>query len=251
MSPFRERVADLDRALTEHGFGREEGAMQVVWRGRRGGRDCVVRVAPQRRTQYAGEVRYRTTLGYRFRAELETSVRTQLFFVPEGFANNAVVRWLNKWRKQTAVTSVRDALRGFVAVTLDPVWTERFLLETEAVAATARLLNENARPSLAGSVHVTPTSRMGKVHYASPVLALDRISVERALSVREAMERIAAGAERVPSPRVVREVGALGRIAERHPWAVAVGVLFGCVGVVAVGALLLLLATIATNAWTR
>ena len=81
MTPFREQVAELDRALTERGFVRQNAPMQVVWRARWNGRDCVVRAAPQRRTKYAGEVRYRTTLGYRLRAELETSVRTQLFFV--------------------------------------------------------------------------------------------------------------------------------------------------------------------------
>lgn len=251
MKPFRERVAELDRALTEQGFVREPGPMHVVWRGRWRGRDCVVRAAPQRRTRYAGEVRYRTTLGYRLRAELETSVRTQLFFVREGFANNAVVRWIYKWRRQAAVTSVPDALRGFVAVTIDPAWTERFFFESEAMAAAARLLTEDASPALAGSVHLMPTSEMGKVHFASPVLPLDRITPERTGSILEAMERIAAGAERIPAPQVVREVGAFGRFTEKHPWAVAAGLLFGCVGIVALGALLLVAVTLALNAATK
>ncbi|MCB1009029.1 MAG: hypothetical protein KDB94_09050 [Acidobacteria bacterium] len=248
MTPFREQVAELDRALTERGFAREEGTLLVVWRGRWNGRDCVVRAAPQRRTKYVGEVRYRRTLGYRLRAELETNVRTQLFFVREGFASNAVVRWIYKWRKQTAVTSVPDALHGFVAVTIEPAWTERFFFESEAVAAVGRLLTGDAKPSLAGSVHLMPTSEMGKVHYASPVLPLDRITAERTAAVLDDLERIAVGAERIPAPQVVREVGAFGRFAEKHPWATAAGLLFGCMGIVAFGALLFVLAAVALSA---
>lgn len=251
MNLFRERIAELDRALAELGFARQAGAAHVAWRGRWSGRDCVVRAAPQRRTKYAGEVRYRTTLGYRLRAELETRVRTQLFLVPEGFANNFLVRWLYKWRKQAAVTAVPDALRGFVAVTIDPTWTERFFFESEAMAAVGRLLREDATPSMAGSVHLMPTSAMGKLCYASPILPVDRITPERTRSVLEAMERIAAGAERIPAPQVVREVGAFGRFSERHPWAVAVGLLLGCMGILAVGALLLVAVAIAVNAATR
>lgn len=248
MNPFRERVAELDRALIEQGFVREPGQMLVVWRGRWNGRDCVVRAAPQRRTRYAGEVRYRATLGYRLRAELETRVRTQLFFVREGFADNFVVRWIYKLRKQSAVTAVPDALRGFVAVTIDPAWTERFFFETEAMAAVGRLLNEDAKPSLAGSVHLMPTSQMGKVHFASPVLPLDRITPERTRSILDSMERIAVGAERIPAPQVVREVGAIGRFTEQHPWAAAAGLLLGCMGIMALGAALLVAAVVAMNA---
>jgi len=248
MNPFRERVAELDRALTEQGFVREPGQMTVAWRGRWNGRDCVVRAAPQRRTKYAGEVRYRTTLGFRLRAELETKVRTQLFLVPEGFANSFLVRWIYQWRKRAAVTAVPDALRGFVAVTIDPAWTERFFFESEAMAAVGRLLTEDATPSMAGSVHLMPTSEMGKVYFASPILPVDRITEARTRSILEAMERIAAGAERIPVPQVVREVGAFGRFSEKHPWAIAAGLFFGCMGILALGALLLVAVAIALNA---
>jgi hypothetical protein len=177
MNAFREQIALLDRALTELGFEYRPGSAQVSWRGRWAGRDCVVRAAPQRRTRYAGEVRYRTTVGFRLRAELETSVRTQLFFVREGFAQNFLVRWLYKWRRRTVVPRVPAALRGFAAVTIDPPWAERVLDEPNAMLAVAQLLTEGATPSLAGSVYFAPTSESGRLYYASPIVGSTRSRV--------------------------------------------------------------------------
>ena len=227
--------------------------MQAIWHGRLGDdqRDCVIRIAAERRTGYVGEVRYRRTLGYRLRIELQSSIRTQVFFVRAAFARNAFVRWIYKLRRQVTLDAVPESLDGFVAVTIDPAWTRQLLTESKAVDATARLLKQGASPTLAGSACFMPSSDMGKFRYASPILPLEAITDARVQAVLDDMQQIARGAEQLPAPEVVREVSAFGRFAEQHPWAIAVALLLGLMGVVAFGALLLVLTALALNGLMR
>lgn len=213
----QEPIVALDRALTELGFERQARVAQASWRGQWNGRYCVVRVAPQRRTRYSGEERHRTTLGFRLRVELETRVRTQLFFVRASITKNFVIRQIYKWRRQTVVAEVPDAMRGFAAVTIEPSWAREYLSQTDAMTAIAQLLLEDAQPTFAGSVYLAPTSKMGKLYYASPIIGPDRLTGARVRSVLERLESAAAAAERISPPQAVHKVGAFGRFSEEHP----------------------------------
>lgn len=246
-SPF----APIDQALVALGFVRKFQAMQVSWTGHRAGRNCVVRIAPQRRTYYAGDVRYRTTLGYRLRIELQTSVPTQVFFVTETFSGNAIVRWLYKWRKQAIVRSNSESLRGFVAVTIDEDWTQQLLDQSEVINATGRLLHQDANVTMTGSVHLAPTSAMSKVYFASPILAAEQISEARLLAAIGDLETIAACAERLPTPRVVHELSPLGLFSEQHPWVVAIALLLGLSSIAVLGGLTLFFAAVIIHAAAR
>ena len=238
MNDFHGRVAALEQELSRLGFSRRVGSTQISWRGRWSGRDCIVSVARERRTSYAGEVRLRETLGYRLRAELATTIRTQLYFVREGFARNALVRWVYRLRRQLVIERLPDDLRGFVAVTIDRDWAERFVTESGTTGEVCSLLTEGATTALAGNVYIAPTSESGRVYYASPIVDLDTLSADRSRVVLDRLERIGAAAERLPPPTVVREVGAFGRFSEKYPWAIAVGGLLGCMALLALAAFL-------------
>ena len=238
MSDFHGRVATLEQELTKLGFSRRVGSTRIAWRGRWSGRDCIVSVARERRTRYAGEVRLWEDLGFRLRAELATTIRTQLYFVREGFARSALVRWIYKLRRLIVIDRVPDDLRGFVGVTIDRDWAERFVTESGTTDEVRTLLTEGATTALAGSVYIAPTSESGRVYYASPIIDLETLSADRSRVVLDRLERIGTAAERLPPPTVVREVGAFGRFSENYPWAIAVGGLLGCMALLAFAAFL-------------
>ena len=73
MNGFQERIALFDRVLGERGFRRIQRMGNASWQGNVDGRDCIVNLAPQGRTRYAGEIRVRMRIGYRLRVELETA----------------------------------------------------------------------------------------------------------------------------------------------------------------------------------
>ncbi|MEZ5545887.1 MAG: hypothetical protein R3F10_11990 [Lysobacteraceae bacterium] len=227
MKGLREQLRTLDQALSEIGFARGSGLGRAVWRGRWAGRECEVSTAPQRRTRYSGEVRYRETLGYRLRLQMRTTIRTQLYFVREGFARNRVIQWVYRLRRQRTVWPLPEALRGFAAVTIDGAWTQRFLAEDEVLSEVSRLLTEGATTAMAGSVYFAPTSKSGQLWYASPVVTLETLDGDRVKEVLDALERIAATVEQLPAPQVVYEASAFGRFGERYPWAVAIMVIGG------------------------
>lgn len=238
MTSFREKAATIGTSLAELGFEPARATGHFAWHGRWNDRDCIVRVSPLRRTGYAGEVRYRTTLGYQLRVELESDIRTFLSFVRRSFTRNFVIRQVYKWRKQAVLHDMPPALADFPAVTIDVDWSRRFLAESDAIADVAALINEDAAPAYAGSVYFMPTSRMGKLYYGSPILALDKITPERTKAVLERMDRIASAAERLPAPQVEKKAGTIGRFAEKHPWATAAAVLFVPLAVLGCAALI-------------
>ncbi len=242
MSDFQGRLAELDRVFGERGLARVPRMAQAGWEGRVGGRHCAISVAPQKRTRYAGEVRVRQQIGYRLRVELETSVRTRLFFVRGAVASNPLVRLIYRLRRQ-AVLVAPAALPGFSVVTSDATWAHGFLAQPAAMAATAELVADLATPTFAGSVYFSPTSERGMLYYGSPTIQLEEVTAERALRVIERLTGIAATAERLPAPQVAVQIGAFGRFSEKHPALLAIGLL-GC-ALVALGGMALVVLTLA------
>jgi hypothetical protein len=231
------KFVKLGEALAANGFAMDHNAAgHFSWRGQWGGRRCVVRVAPRRRTRYAGEVRYRSTECFHLRIELETGVRTQLFFVRKSFARNVLVRFLYKLRKQSAMPDRLPGLDGFIAVTVDPAWARQFVCDTAAVAKVAELVRDHASMIYAGSVYFLPAAEIGKLHYGSPILHRDLVTAERAFAVLNALADICRAAERLPPPHVTPEVGAITKWSEEHPAMIAAGILLlGFIGAALAG----------------
>lgn len=240
MNPFQDRLAQLELTFAELGFERVAKLAQAAWCGRLKGRECLVTVAPQGRTRYAGEVRVRQRIGYRLRVELETSVRTRLFFVRQAIADNGVVRWIYRLKKQAVVTPSAE-LDGFKVVAREAPWAQRLLGEGTAMTAVGELLRDNATAAFAGSVYFGPTIEAGKVYYASPVLQLEDLTPERSLRVIERLLTVAEAAERLPPLAIPCHPSRFERLGQKHPVLIVLG-FFGCALAVLGAAALLFLA---------
>ena len=225
----------LNEGLAALGFERSQHLGATVWSGKHQGRGCTIRVSRQGRTRYAGEVRLRQHLGFRLRIELETPVRTRLYFVKQSFTSGALVGWIYRWRRQEVVDSVPEVLAGFTAVTKERAWAQRLLEEREAMEDVAHLLRDGASPKLMGSVHLSP----GEVHYGSPILAAADVTLEKVADSIRRLERIAQAAERIPPPQTTEELGRFERFAKSSPLAAALLFLGGCLALLFVFALLL------------
>lgn len=231
MSLPADRLEPIQHALAGAGFERVPASMRSAWRRDRQGRICEVALSPQSRTRYAGEVRLRQRLGYRLRVDLDTEVRTRLFFVREGITRLAPIAWIYRLRRQQVIAQVPTALQGFHVVAREVAWAERLLREADAVDAAGALLHEHATAALAGSVHFGP----GSAHYASPILQLEDLGPERILRAIERLESIAAVAERIEPPRIACEPSRLERLSKDHPFVAA----FAILGAILAGMLLL------------
>ncbi len=227
MSSLVDRLPALESSLSARGFVRGPARTEAVWTGMLDGRECVVRVAAQRRTRYSGDVRQRTLLGYRLRVEFATTVRTQLYLVPRQFPESALIRWIYRLRRYRVIAPLAEPLQDFAAVTIDQGWSERLIALSDIAQDVAWLLSDGRSPTLAGSVHLAPTSASGRLWYASPIVGEERLGSEQLQKILDAMQRLVAGAEDLPAPQVVREVSAFGRLGERYPWAIAVGLPVG------------------------
>lgn len=217
----------LGKELAEFGFEPTPRLGAVAWRGKHQGRSCVISLRAQTRTAYYGEARKTKRIGWVFHVELETKVRTKLFFVKAGFAQNFLIRRLYRWRKLETLAHVPAGLEDSRVVTIAPTWAEQFVAEPDVVAATVHLMREEAKGGRAASVHFAPTSGMSLFHFGSALLQGDQVTIERVRDVLMHMQRIVEVAERLPPPPTMPPISAFGRFSEKHPIAIAFA-FFGC-----------------------
>lgn len=232
MTTPQQVAAAIDAALEPLGFSRANGLAQTSWSGETHGRNRRVSIAARKRTRYSGEVRRSELLGYQLRIELGTTTHVRLFFVRSGFARSMIVRWLYRLRRQKVIGEVPPALQGFCVVTPDPEWSRPLLQDPEAIAAIAHLLTEDAAPNFAGSVHFAP----GTVHYASPIVPLERLTPLHALTQLDRLEALAVGAERLPAPEIPAQTTGFEAWAQHNPLALALAVIAGLMLILLIGA---------------
>ena len=214
----------LNDALTQRGFQREFRHGNTLWHGRHHERNCTISVRRQSRNRYIGDARIRQYLGYRLSIQLETRVRTQLFFVKKGVASNALVRWIYRLRKQQVIEQLPSVLDGYCAATRDTRWAGKLLAETQAMSAVGRLLNDDdAKTALSGSLYFMPE----EVRYGSPILAKDAITLSRVMDTLTRLEQIAQAAEGIEKPQVDIEPSRIARFMQRKPAASGCLVLAG------------------------
>lgn len=78
LDEFANLCSTVDAALSGLGFSREGHTPR--WRSDRDGRSWTARFSRDRRTRYAGEVRTRSTLGYRLRIGRRFPAATRVAF---------------------------------------------------------------------------------------------------------------------------------------------------------------------------
>jgi hypothetical protein len=117
--------------------------------------------------------------------------------------------------------------QDYAVVASEVDWAQRLLAQREASLVVAELIKEDASASLDGSAYLNPTSRSGVWYYASPHLAAAQITPVRVVQALQRLEAIAVAAEALPAPLRPVQPTKLGRFAEDHPWAIALGLLLG------------------------
>jgi hypothetical protein len=209
---------------------------KATWVGEWNGHSVRVSVSRQSRTRYAGEVRYRQQLGFRLRIECATGVATKLFFVPQGFASNFLVKFVYRLRRQVVLAEVPAELEGFRVVATDVRWGWAVLGHDEVVRQISYLLLEDATPALYGSVHLMPS----ELHFASPNLSREQLTGERLETALERVTWIAGAVDRLPPPAKPTELSRWERFAKEHGAVAGAIILVGILGVLTLGALALL-----------
>ena len=224
------------------GFQRGFRYGNTLWRGSFHGRECAISVRRQSRNRYIGDARIRQFLGYRLSIQLETRVRTQLFFVKKGVASNALVRWIYRLRKQQVLEQLPSVLDGYCVVTRDSQWARNLLAATQAMSVVGQLLKDDAAiTALSGSVYFMPE----EVHYGSPMLAKDAITLSRIMGILARLEEVAQAAEGIDQPQVEITPSGFSRLTQDKP------VLGGCliVGGLLIAVVALSVALIAGIIW--
>ena len=231
MTTSEQIIADVDASLTSLGFTRSTTLAQVKWRGETHNRACLISIAPRKRTRHSGGVRGSELLGYVLRIDLGIAVSVRLLFVRSAFAHSAIVRWVYRLRRQKVIAEVPAALQGFCGVTTDPDWSRRLLLDPDAIAATASLLRQDAKPDFAGSVYFGPDT----LYYASPIVPLQRLTALRTLTALDQLETVAVAAERLPAPVKPARMTWLEALTKRSPLLSVLVIIGGLMAVVAFG----------------
>ena len=189
------------------------------WVGIVGGREVAVIIRRVSRTRYAGEVRYRQALGFRLAVEAATSVPTELFLVPQSFADHRLIRWWYRVRGRQVLGAVPAGFDGFRAVSgVEPAWAERFLADPDVPGLAAGLLSEKTEAGVKGSVYLVP----GFAVYGSGNLQAQDLDPEWAATVLHRIVALAGIVERLPRPLQPRNPSRFAILARKNP------VLGGC-----------------------
>lgn len=222
VTELQQLVALLDASLAGGGWQRSSGLGHAKWERAIDGRTLVLRLSAVSRTGYSGEVRYRKRLGYKLRLDVSTAAPVRVFFVRSGFADNFIVRWIWRLRRQHRVETSSTYLDGFTVAATNVAWARALTMDASAMADVGALLNDGAAPTYAGSVYLSPQ----QLHYASPILPAEAITVERANTVVVQMLCVAERIDALPKPSTAEAETALEHFARQRP-RVVVMVLFG------------------------
>ena len=231
-------VALLDASLGSGGWQRSSGLGHAKWQRLIEGRTLTLRLSAMSRTGYSGEVRYRKRLGYKLRLDVSTSAPVRVFFVRSGFADSAIVRWVWRLRGQHRVETSSSYLDGFTVAATNVAWARALTMDATAMADVGTLLRDGAAPTYAGSVYLSPQ----QLHYASPILPPDSITVERANTVVVQMLCVADRIDALPKPSTTETETALERFARQRPLLMVLAVLGGALALLAGGAMIVVAA---------
>lgn len=240
MRPLNE-FPNLRQAVDEvlGGLGFVPDGQAGRWRSDRDGRSWTARLSRDQRTKYAGEVRYRRTLGYRLRIDVTTSVKARLYLVKQGFTTSGLIRRIYRWRRLEVLPRGLPGLPEFVPVTRNPDWARRLLADPVASQAAAALSEYRAEAGAAASVYFEP----GTLYYASPRLQPQDATVERLTWTVERLSELVRAAERLPAPERPAALNRVEVFAKANPALAAVGCLFAFGAISTVGILLMLATT--------
>ncbi len=136
MHHVRDLLVHMDGSLLPLGLARAPDARQ--WAGQVAGRTVEVLVSLDRMTQYVTEdLHTQQTLGARVRVTVSCTASARLYFVPSGFADAWLTRFLYRLRR----LSVRAGPVAWLRTVTDrPALADRVNTDTDAVALVRALV---------------------------------------------------------------------------------------------------------------
>ena len=133
----------LDAHFTELGLRAHRGLLRK-WRGSLDGRDFEANCSRRSRTRYAGRVRLRVPIGFRFSAQLATRISARLLLVPDG-ATKGIPAWINRRYGLTPIP-VPAELGHLECWAEDRAWAAAVLADTASRRAIADLFRLRPMP---------------------------------------------------------------------------------------------------------
>ena len=212
---------ELAEGLKDLGFVRESSLASAIWKANLGDRDWKLTLSTQSRTKYHGEVRTRQRLGFRFRIEVTTVVKTRLFWVRSGIANSTLIGWIYRLRRHEVVRQLSDTLPGHEFVAHDHSWARALARRPQAMAAAARLSVLPKNGTVGSSVYFCPQT----LNFGSGILQPDDIHTDQISQWINDLNTLASEAESIPKPGKESETSTLERLAKQNPLLSAMAIL--------------------------